>query len=101
MSVFRYHITSTMTTYFSYPSAELQKELADIANAIVAPGKGILAADESTGTMGKRFANIGVENTEENRRKYRQVRPAQWRLLLYVLDTAAVRPRADCSPARV
>ncbi|XP_037091934.1 fructose-bisphosphate aldolase-like isoform X2 [Pollicipes pollicipes] len=62
-----------MTTYFNYPSAELQKELADIANAIVAPGKGILAADESTGTMGKRFANIGVENTEENRRKYRQL----------------------------
>ncbi len=29
------------------------------------------AADESTGTMGKRFANINVENTEENRRKYR------------------------------
>ena len=74
---FRYHITCIiMTTYFNYPSAELQKELADIANAIVAPGKGILAADESTGTMGKRFANIGVENTEENRRKYRQVRSA-------------------------
>jgi len=62
-----------MTTYFNYPSAELQKELAGIANAIVAPGKGILAADESTGTMGKRFANIGVENTDENRRKYRQL----------------------------
>merc|ERR1712183_133134 len=41
--------------------------------AIVAPGKGILAADESTGTMGKRLANIGVENTEDNRRKYRQL----------------------------
>ena len=35
--------------------------------------KGILAADESEGTMGKRFANIGVENTEENRRKYRYI----------------------------
>ena len=62
-----------MTTYFNYPSAELQKELSSIANAIAAKGKGILAADESTGTMGKRFANIGVENTEENRRKYRQL----------------------------
>jgi len=62
-----------MTTYFNYPSAELQKELRDIAQAIVAPGKGILAADESTGTMGKRLANIGLENTEENRRKYRQL----------------------------
>ena len=49
-----------MTTYFNYPSEELQKELAMIAKAIVAPGKGILAADESTGTMGKRLANIGV-----------------------------------------
>jgi len=37
------------------------------------PGKGILAADESTGTIGKRFAMINVENTEENRRKYREL----------------------------
>lgn len=44
-----------------------------VADAIVAPGKGILAADESTGTMGKRLANIGVENTEENRRQFRQL----------------------------
>ena len=62
-----------MTTYFNYPSEELQKELAMIAKAIVAPGKGILAADESTGTMGKRLANIGLENTDENRRKYREL----------------------------
>ena len=62
-----------MTTYFSYPSRELQEELKSIANAIVAPGKGILAADESTSTMGNRLAGIGVENTEENRRQYRQV----------------------------
>ena len=62
-----------MTTYFNYPSEDLQKELKEIAQAIVAPGKGILAADESTGTMGKRLANIGLENTEENRRKYRQL----------------------------
>ena len=60
-----------MTTYFNYPSAELQAELASIAKAVAKPGTGILAADESTGTMGKRFDNIGVENTEENRRKYR------------------------------
>ncbi len=60
-----------MTTYFNYPSAELQAELSSIAKRVASPGKGILAADESTGTMGKRFKNIGVENTEENRRKYR------------------------------
>ena len=62
-----------MTTYFNYPSKELQEELKGIANAIVAPGKGILAADESVSTMGKRLSDIGVENTEENRRLYRQL----------------------------
>lgn len=40
---------------------------------MVAPGKGILAADESTGTIAKRFAKISVENTEENRRAYREM----------------------------
>ena len=49
------------------------EELADIAQAMVAPGKGILAADESTGTIGKRFDSIGVENIEENRRAYRDM----------------------------
>ncbi|OWA50533.1 Fructose-bisphosphate aldolase A [Hypsibius exemplaris] len=49
-----------------------KKELADIANRIIAPGKGILAADESTGSIAKRLASINVENTEENRRIYRQ-----------------------------
>ena len=40
----------------------------DIATFIVADGKGILAADESNPTCGKRFDLIGVESTEENRR---------------------------------
>lgn len=62
-----------MTTYFNFPEPALQDELRRIANAIVAPGKGILAADESVGTMGKRLQDIGLENTEENRRKYRQL----------------------------
>lgn len=48
-------------------------ELVENAKAIAAAGKGILAADESTGTIGLRFESIGVENTEENRRKYRQL----------------------------
>jgi len=56
-----------------YLTAEQSRELADIANRIVAKGKGILAADESTGTIGKRFSSINVENNEENRRKYRQL----------------------------
>uniref|UniRef100_A0A0A9YCA7 Fructose-bisphosphate aldolase n=1 Tax=Lygus hesperus TaxID=30085 RepID=A0A0A9YCA7_LYGHE len=62
-----------MTTYFNYPPVELQEELKSIANAIVAPGKGILAADESVSTMGKRLQDISCENTEENRRKYREL----------------------------
>ena len=47
--------------------------LHDTARAIVADHKGILAADESTGTITKRFDSIGVESTEENRRSYRQL----------------------------
>ncbi|XP_046680892.1 fructose-bisphosphate aldolase-like [Homalodisca vitripennis] len=52
---------------------ETQKELKIIADAIVAHGKGILAADESTATMGRRLLDIGVENSEEMRRQYRQL----------------------------
>ena len=48
-------------------------ELNKIAVAMVAPGKGILAADESSGTIKKRFDAIGVESTEENRRDYREL----------------------------
>ena len=43
------------------------------ARALVAPGKGILAADESTGTIKKRFDTIGVDNVEENRQAYRDL----------------------------
>jgi len=49
------------------------QELHETARAIVADHKGILAADESTGTIKKRFDSIGVESTEENRRFYRQL----------------------------
>ena len=49
-----------------------KEKLAATASAIVASGKGILAADESTPTMGKRLALIGQENTEANRRDFRQ-----------------------------
>src|SRR5437870_12244583 len=56
-------------------------ELHETAAALVAEGKGILAADESTGTIKKRFDSIGVESTEENRRAYRD--------LLFTTDGAA------------
>jgi len=47
--------------------------LATTARAMVAPGKGILAADESTGTIKKRFDSIDAESTEETRRAYREL----------------------------
>ena len=50
-----------------------KQELASNAAAIVAPGKGILAADESSGTIKKRFDSINVESTEENRLSYREM----------------------------
>ena len=55
-----------------------------MTNLALDQGKGILAADESTGTMGKRLAACGLENTEENRRKYRE--------LLFTTDKARVQP---------
>lgn len=64
----------------AYLTPAQEQELARIAAAIVAPGKGILAADESTGSMEKRLKGINVENTAENRRLYRQ--------LLFTADTA-------------
>jgi len=48
-------------------------DLNKVAQAMVAPGKGILAADESSGTIKKRFDAIGVESTEDNRRDYREL----------------------------
>ncbi len=48
-------------------------ELNRVARAMVAPGKGILAADESAGTVKKRFEAIGVESTEASRRDYREL----------------------------
>lgn len=48
-------------------------ELEATARALVAPGKGILAADESSGTIKKRFDSIRVESTEQNRRDYREM----------------------------
>lgn len=49
------------------------EQLESTARAMVADGKGILAADESSGTIEKRFKAVGVESTEENRRAYREL----------------------------
>jgi fructose-bisphosphate aldolase, class I len=48
-------------------------DLHETARSLVASGKGILAADESAGTIKKRFDSVGVESTEENRRAYREL----------------------------
>lgn len=53
--------------------AKYKDELVATVTAISRPGFGILAADESTGTIGQRFQKINVENTEDNRRAYREL----------------------------
>jgi len=54
-------------------SAERKAELERICALIATPGKGITACDEGPGTIGGRFEAVGIENTEENRRAYRQM----------------------------
>ncbi len=51
----------------------MSESLQDIAHRLVVPQKGILAADESSGTIKKRFDTIGLPSTEENRRNYREM----------------------------
>ncbi|MGB6230067.1 MAG: class I fructose-bisphosphate aldolase [Litorimonas sp.] len=55
------------------PALEKMDNMVAVAEAMVAPGKGILAADESTGTIGKRFASIDTANEEPNRRDWRDM----------------------------
>lgn len=66
-------MTSQTTIMVSASTNQYKDELIKTAREIAAPGKGILAADESTGTIGKRFDAISVENTEANRRAYREL----------------------------
>ena len=53
-------------------SAELQQQLESIVQHLMRPGRGILAADESNGSANKRLMGVGIEQTEEERRKWRQ-----------------------------
>src|SRR2546429_9506639 len=78
-------------------------ELNKVANAMVAPGKGILAADESTGTIKRRFDAIGVENTEDNRRAYRETlfrtpRIAEYISGVILYDETIRQKEADGTP---
>mmetsp|Transcript_31136 Transcript_31136/g.69204 ORF Transcript_31136/g.69204 Transcript_31136/m.69204 type:complete len:363 (+) Transcript_31136:59-1147(+) len=85
-------------------------DLAAVASYLAAPGKGILAADESTGTIGKRLEKFGLENTEEHRRSYREVYATAplgdyisgvilFKETLYQ-STAAGKPFVDCFKAQ-
>lgn len=56
-----------------YPALSVQKELENIAGALLTLGKGILAADESPGSMEKRMGKYGIENTPEKRQSYREL----------------------------
>src|SRR5580704_15222445 len=51
----------------------MDSKLAQTAAALVADGKGLLAADESTGTIEKRFESVGIASTEESRRAWREL----------------------------
>ena len=62
-----------MQSSSNHACGKFKEELIQTAKDICAPGKGILAADESTGTIGKRFAGINVENNHENRQAYREL----------------------------
>jgi fructose-bisphosphate aldolase class I len=77
--------------------------LAEVARALVAPGKGILAADESSGTIKRRFDAIGVESTEENRRAYRDLLftadgVEQWISGVILFDETIRQSSADGTP---
>jgi fructose-bisphosphate aldolase class I len=74
-------------------------ELHEVARALVAEGKGILAADESSGTIKKRFDAIDVESSEETRRAYRQLlfttEGAEEFISGVILYDETIRQRAD------
>jgi fructose-bisphosphate aldolase class I len=76
-----------------------RRELDTTAQALVAPGKGILAADESSGTIAKRLASIEVESTEPHRRAYRELlfsTPEAGRFISgVILFDETIRQRAD------
>ena len=58
-------------------------ELVATANAMVRPGRGLLACDESTGTVGSRLESIGLENVEENRRDVSSLVPVEGGVLTF------------------
>jgi len=69
----RHHDSTAFTFDAPHLSVARKRELDETAEKLCRPGKGISACDESAGTIGKRFSAVGIENTEEHRRSYRQM----------------------------
>ena len=67
-----------------------REQLRKTAELVARSGKGIAACDESAGTMGERFAKVGIDNTEENRRLYRCAPPVSLRCLGLVVRARAL-----------
>jgi hypothetical protein len=67
------HLSMNPVRGYQPPANKFDAELRQTAKAIASKGKGILAADESTGTIGSRFQSIKLENNVENRRAYREL----------------------------
>lgn len=67
------HAGRSAVAAFAVKPTKYAEELVATAQAMVAEGKGLLACDESTGTVGKRLESIGQENTEENRKRWRSL----------------------------
>jgi fructose-bisphosphate aldolase class I len=78
-----------------------RQELAATAKAMVAPGKGLLAMDESNRTCNQRFEDVGIAPTEENRRAYRELILQLWQGLDANANVAqgASLYRAKCNRA--
>ncbi|GAB5362094.1 hypothetical protein AAMO2058_000768800 [Amorphochlora amoebiformis] len=85
----------------AFLSAEEKAELKRVADYIATPGKGITACDEGPGTIGARFEAVGVTNTEENRRAYRQMLfeapGASDYLSAAILDPETLHQKSDTS----
>jgi fructose-bisphosphate aldolase class I len=85
----------------AYLSAERKVELKKVADYIATPGKGITACDEGPGTIGMRLEAVGMVNTEENRRKYRQMLfeapGAPESLSAAILDPETLHQKSDTS----
>jgi fructose-bisphosphate aldolase class I len=67
------HMSMNPVRGYQPPANKFEKELVATAKFIASKGKGILAADESTATIGSRFKAINLPNNVENRRAYREL----------------------------